>query len=136
MRNYRHHKAALKDIFFNILIRKHAYGKKALSYLRYRNEYGDLEPKTKKLVLEATKADRKSRFPSTRLEDIAEAVSELLDPSLDSMTGFHVRHLQELRDCMDFPTETSYTLQCLDNHFADLGGKGRQTYYFIFDRHS
>jgi len=139
--NIREHKGALKDIVFEGLVLRHLDASgvhpgsaRAHRYLKYKDRFGRISPDIKAQVTKALKNERsKPRVPE-RLDMLAKEIVEFLSPQKNSMIEYHFRQLRKLYDCIDHP-EPCNTLQCSDHHFADLGGDGKRTYYFIFDRH-
>lgn len=53
------------------------------------------------------------------------------------MASYYIRKIDEIDRCIKYPTDGNNTLQCTDNHFADMTHetKGKNIYYVETDRH-
>lgn len=144
--NYRDHLKSLKDIFFTELVKRHLSGTKVKTYVGYKDRYGfvvssdSLKKKdtSHDPVGDALRHAARKKIVKPlpiRLDTLAEEMVDIVNPKTDMMIEYHIRQLDKLDTCKRYPKETHTTLQCSDNHFADLNGEGTETYYFIFDRH-
>ena len=135
--NIADHKGAIKDGVFLELCKRYLSGKDALTYLNYKDHYGNVDEQVKKLIEQASKTKvAKPKLP-TSLDELAGIIMDLIRPA-DShlaMGAYHLKQLDKLYDCKNYPDETSNTLYCYDCCFANLGGKGKP-FYFFFDRHA
>lgn len=130
------HKASLKEIFFHELAKRYLCGKEALTYLNYKDQYGNIDKYIQETIEKISKTKVAKPNPPTSLDELAEMIVDMIHHSSFFHMGFyHVESLDKLISCKTFPTEPSITLNCYDCHFADLGGKGK-AYYFFFDRHA
>jgi hypothetical protein len=134
--NIARHKGCLKDIIFLELCKRYLCGKDALTYLNYKDHYGNIDDEVQKIVEQAAKTKvTKPKLP-TSLDELAGIVTDLVCPINAQVNGmYHLEQLDELYSCKKYPDETANTLYCYDCHYADLGGKGK-AFYFFFDRHA
>lgn len=136
--NMKGHKAAIKDLIFRELAERYLSGKDALIYVNYKNQYGNVDESIKEIVEKACKSKTvKPKLP-TGLDELAGVIAEMIRPETEhlSMLAYHLKQLDKLCDCKNYPNEHRMALYCYDCHFADLGGEGKKAYYFLFDRHA
>jgi hypothetical protein len=134
--NLARHKASLKDIFLLELAKRHLSGKEALLYTGRKDQYGnDFESLTEVVEASCKTKESKPEVPKD-LDELAEEIVDILSPAnVHSMFGYHLKYIEKLQTIKLYPEKPSNTLYCADNNYANLGGKGKHTYYIIFDRH-
>jgi len=134
--NIKDHKGGVKDEVFLELCKRFLSGKDALTYLNYKDRFGNVDDKIQAIIEQAAKTKvAKPKLP-TALDELAEIIVDLVRPSDNFYMGmYHLKSLDKLIDCKTYPDEPSNTLYCYDCPFANLGGKGK-AFYFLFDRHA
>jgi hypothetical protein len=132
------HKGGVKDEVFLELCKRYLSGKDALTYLNYKDHYGNVDDKVQDLIEAAAKTKTTKPKLPVGLDELAGIVADLIRPpdAHLAMGAYHLKQLDKLYDCKTYPDETSNTLYCYDCHFANLGGTGKRAYYFLFDRHA
>jgi len=135
------HENSLKDLFFINMAEEYMPSEDVPLYLNKKNQYGDkidtyIEKLGKRVSLNSI-LEKKLKSPDKKpSKTFSEYIDGFVDSLFsDSMIPYHIRQLEKIKRCIEYPKETHITLQCTDNHFADLGGTGKYTYYFWTDRH-
>jgi hypothetical protein len=79
----------------------------------------------------------------TTFEGIANAFLKIIVSIAKKDTGhslamWRLEQIKKMQACIDFPKDISYTLQCTENHYAELpydDKKGMHPYFYHADRH-
>lgn len=96
----------------------------------------------KEYIEKLFKTRRDIKRPKT-FEEIAEAFMKVFaiiskQERRSIMPMWYMEQISKLQRCLDSPNEPSNTLQCSENHYAELpyeNKKGLHPYYFLCDRH-
>jgi hypothetical protein len=87
------------------------------------------------------KRKRDTVRPAT-FEGIADAVLKIMVSVAKKDTGhslamYRMEKIKQVQACLEYPLDTSYTLQCTENYYAELpcDEKGLSPYFFFADRH-
>lgn len=95
-----------------------------------------------KAVIEKILKRKKDIVRPDTFEKITDAVLKVLvsvakRDTTHSMAMWRMEQIKKLYRCIEFPQDTSNTLQCSENHYAEVGeqGKGMKPFFFYGDRH-
>ena len=135
------HENSLKDLFFALMAEEYMPSDEIPLYINKKNQYGHeidtyVEKLGKRVSLNSILEKRLKSSDKKPSKTFSEYIDGFVDSILsDYMISYYIRRLEKIKKCIKYPKETYITLQCTDNHFADLGGTGKHTYYFWTDRH-
>jgi hypothetical protein len=86
---------------------------------------------------------KKDNVKPATFEGITDAVLKIMVSVAKKDTGrsmamWRMEKIKQVQACILYPTDTSYTLQCTENHYAELpcdNKKGMSPYFYFADRH-
>ena len=105
----------------------------------------DTESDELKAYIEKLMKRKKDTVRPATFEEIADAVLKIMisvakKDTGSSMAMWRMEHIKKMQACITFPGDTSCTLQCNDNPYAELPydgdiNNGTSPYFYFADRH-
>lgn len=135
IKNLEEKKKELEDLLF-IGLSKYMPSEEAPLYINRKNAFNKEDSNLRKIIEKKLKSGSSSKLPHTYEELIQVVLRHLLDSlKNNTLLEYYIRKTYTIYQCIEYPEE--YSLQCENNHFADLTNKtkGKRTYYLIGDRH-